>query len=54
MKYKGGTMSSSKSGSATACENMAKSSRKSIKLEEEMEVLEEWRVGNHVLLFIGN
>jgi hypothetical protein len=50
---KSGTMSSHKRGNATASENVAKGPYKCIILEEKWKLLEEWRVGNPVLLFTG-
>jgi hypothetical protein len=41
-------MSSHKSGSATASENVAKRPRKSITLEENIEVIRRMEGGNHV------
>jgi hypothetical protein len=47
-------MSSCKCGSATAGENVAERPHKSITLEEKKQnLLEERRVGNYVLLFVG-
>jgi hypothetical protein len=53
IKNKSETMSSRKCGSSTASENMAKRPREYISLEGRMEVLEDWRVDIHVLVFVG-
>jgi hypothetical protein len=51
-RKKCGTMFNRKSGIATDSETVATKPRTSVILEEMVEVITKWRVGNHVLLFL--